>query len=110
MYIESPDKPNPFTSIEDPYAQLQDSIEKIHIENPHAVDLDRLAYETFIANKHGQSFFNEWKRRFLEESKIDPMHPQAQQAAIYWEGYRDCMRSAYKQAVAHRQRILSSTS
>ena len=109
MYIADrpEDLPNPFTTIEDPFAAVAESAKQRLLDNPHMFEDDRLAYETFIVSKEGGAFYERWKKKFLERSQFNPAHPQAQQMAMYWEGFRACFREAYEMAYAHQQRILS---
>lgn len=104
---ELPKDANPFTTIEDPFQVIRDNSKKMYLDNPSVFEFDRLAYETFLANKEGTAFYTMWKERYLERSLINPSDPQARQLALYWEGFKDCMRGAYKLALDHRMRILA---
>lgn len=107
LLSEPPREPNPFTTIEDPFKAVRDNSKQMYLDNPNVFEFDRLAYETFIGNKEGTAFFEMWKDKYLNRSLINPSDPQAQQLAIYWEGFKDCFRGAYKLALDHQMRILA---
>ncbi len=94
---------NPFLKAENYYDGYQDSIDKLK-NKPEAVELDKLCYFVFTT-ENGKKFINEVTERFIIPGFIHPNNPDIQNAAIYYEGFKEAFRMIRNCIKSHEQRI-----
>jgi hypothetical protein len=94
---------NPFLEPENYYEGYQQSIETLR-NKPEAIELDKLCYYVF-STEDGKKFLQEVTERFLIPGFIHPQAPNMEQAAIYYEGFKEAFRMIRNCIRSHEQRI-----
>jgi len=94
---------NPFLKQEDYFSGYQEKIDDLK-SRPAAVELDMLCYLVFKSDD-GKKLLNEFVERFMMPGFIDPYNPNAKEAALYYEGFKQAFRLIIGSVKAHQQRI-----
>ena len=81
--------------IEDKFKQSNDDLE-----------YERLCYEAFMANTDGQALLEQFKKRYHCMPLFTPMHPNAANLALFFEGFKEAFRGLEHAARTHQLRIL----
>lgn len=104
------DKPR-FNSEADPYFNghpvgLEDSLK----QKPEDLEYERLCFQAFLASKDGKDLLEQFKKRFHCMPLWTPMHPHAENLALFFEGFREALRGLEHSAKVHQARIQEQTS
>ncbi len=90
------------TPLDDPYKSAKQKQEET---DKAAIELQRLCYETFHTFPDGKRLY-EWLRdKYLLGSCYSPVDNNANELALYWEGFRECIRGIHALGEMHRKRI-----
>jgi hypothetical protein len=90
---------------QDPYKAYQASIDKMSVENPEALEFERICYELFIAHPCGKRWVELVKERYLNPPLFSPMHPNPDKQALYYAGYKTFPYEMMQYALSHQRRI-----
>jgi hypothetical protein len=105
--MENNQPENPYLKTPDPFEDYQDSIKK-NIESKQSkeqMEAERLCHALFTVNPDGIALIALMRARFFDQSLVPPMHDNAANIALYWEGFRDCIRVMQSMANIHQQRM-----
>ena len=69
-----------------------------------AQELQRLCYE-LLASDNGKKLIEMYTEQHIMQSKINPNVKDVKDYLLYWEGFRDCIRSFKENALAHHRHI-----
>jgi hypothetical protein len=110
--MQEQDKPqdNPYLKVENPYEEYEKS-QANNLKNKHSQDMlkvQRLCYQVFNTDD-GKELYKELESKFLLQSLYNPIQPEASNLAMYWEGFRDCIRSIKQMCDMHAQMNLQMT-
>jgi hypothetical protein len=100
-------KDNPYLKVENPYGDYEKSVKK-NLENKHSQDMlkvQRLCYQVFHVGEDGRELYKELENKFLLQSLYNPGQVNVEQFAMYWEGFRDCIRTFKQMCDMHGQMI-----
>ena len=98
---------NPFLKVENPYEDYEKSVAN-NLKSKHSQDMmkvQRLCYQVFECTDDGKQLYKELEAKFLLQSLYNPIQPEASNLALYWEGFRDCIRSIKQMCEMHGQMI-----
>ena len=90
---------------ENPYKSYQESIDK-SLQQKQAAELlkiQRLCYEVFAISSQGIELYKALEDKFLLQSLWNPLTEHAERVALYWEGFRDCIRSFKQMCEMHKK-------
>ena len=88
--------------LDDPYKNSRKNQE----ESEKAIlEIQRLCYETFHAFPDGKRLYEFLRDKYLMSACFNPNDPKAEQLAMYWEGFRECIRGIYQLGNIHAKRI-----
>jgi len=90
---------------ENPYDAYQKSIDN-SLQAKHAAEMlkiQRLCYQVFMLHNEGKELLQELENTFLIKQLWNPLTEHAERMAMYWEGFRDCIRSFRQMIDAHTQ-------
>jgi hypothetical protein len=107
MQEQDNNKPNPFLEIPNPYEDYEKSVQE-NLKHKHSQDMlkvQRLCYTVFAMNEDGKELYKELESKFLLQSLYNPVQPNVKNLALYWEGFRDCIRSFKQMCDMHGQMI-----
>lgn len=94
---------NPYLQQEDYFEGYQKKIEELK-QRPDVVELDKLCYLVF-QSEDGKKLLNEFVERYLLPGFANPSAPNAGEAALYYEGFKEGFRLIRGSIRAHQQRI-----
>lgn len=94
---------NPFLQQEDYFDGYKKKIDELK-HRPDVVELDKLCYLVFQSDD-GKKLINEFKERYLFPGFVNPSAPNAGEAAMYYEGFKEAFRLVIGSIKAHQQRI-----
>lgn len=94
---------NPFLQQEDYFDGYKKKIDELK-HRPDVVELDKLCYLVFQGDD-GKLLLNEFKERYLFPGFVNPGMPNAGEAALYYEGFKEGFRLIMGSIRAHQQRI-----
>ncbi len=94
---------NPFLQEENYYAGYQESIDKLK-DKPEALEMDKLCYLVF-STPDGKKLLSEIKERFIMPGFVHPNGANIQNAAVYFEGFKEFGRMILNCIKSHEQRI-----
>ena len=104
---EQDNKDNPYLKVENPYEDYEKSVQA-NLANKHSQDvlkIQRLCYQVFHLNPEGKELFEELQNKFLLQSLYNPVQANVEHMALYWEGFRDCIRTFKQMSDMHGQMI-----
>jgi hypothetical protein len=93
---------NEFLKIDNPFENVkhaQDEMVKAQME------FQRLCYEVFHVEPNGKKLMELLKERYLLRPLYTPDHPQAVTQSMFWEGFREAIRSFHNYGLQHIQYI-----
>lgn len=93
---------NPYLKIDNPFEYTQAAKEeaaKVELE------FQRLCYEVFHVEPKGVQLMEFLKERYLLRPLYLPDHPAASNQAMFWEGFREAVRSFHNFGLRHIQYI-----
>lgn len=96
-------KKNQFLEPENYYSGYQKSIDELK-NKPEILELDKLCYMVF-STENGKKFLHEITERFLIPGFVHPNSDNIQQAAVYYEGFKEAFRMIINCIKSHEQRI-----
>ena len=94
---------NPFLKDENYFEGYQKSIDDLK-QRPDLVELDMLCYMVFN-NENGKKLLNEFVERYIMPGFVNPSHPNAKEAGLYYEGFKEAFRLIRGSVKSHQQRI-----
>lgn len=94
---------NPFLKQEDYFDGYKQKIDELKYK-PEIVELDKLCYLVH-QSEDGKKLLNEYMERYLLPGFVNPAHPNARDAALYYEGFKEAFRLIRGSVKAHQQRI-----
>lgn len=96
-------KANPFLIYdEDPFEHAKDEVTKVQNES---IEFQRLCFTVFHQSEDGKKLYEMLKAQYLLQAKWSPTDPTAATQAIYWEGFRECIRGLYNMGLIHLKRV-----
>ena len=93
---------NPFLQVPDPFEDQRKQQNEVKEE---AIEFQRLCFEVFHMNNDGKALYEHIEKKFLLRALFAPSHPQSQNLALYWEGFKEALRGLWAQGNMHRRRI-----
>lgn len=102
-------KDNPLLQPEDYAKGYKDSIENLK-NDPKLISLDKLCYETFVANENGKKFMEYVTDHYLIPPMADRGSPDFTIKVIWAEGFKDFARMIRSCIRSHEQRIKAGAS
>ena len=69
------------------------------------IEFQRLCYETFIAFPDGKRLYEHMRDHYLLKAVYSPADPQSKELALFWEGFRECIRGMHLSGKVHEKRI-----
>lgn len=93
---------NPLLQTEDPYANVK-TVQNAATDAQ--MEFQRLCWELFHQDLRGKKFIELLKERYLMRPLFTPDHPQGSNQAMFWEGFREAVRSFYNYGLQHQQYI-----
>lgn len=102
---------NDLLKIPDPFEQLREAQERLvatHPETHKVNELNRLCYEVFIESPAGIRLMELLKQKVLDQ-EFNPLHPNANQLAIFNEAMRISIMGLWELAETHREQINAQT-
>lgn len=100
---------NPFNTKPDPYFNNH-GIEDKFQQNPDDLEYERLCYECLLSTTDGQALLEQFKKRYHCMPLYTPMHPNAANLALFFEGFKEAFRGLEHAARTHQKRILENKS
>jgi hypothetical protein len=94
---------NPYLQQEDYFEGYKKKIDELK-SRPDVVELDKLCYLVF-QGEDGKKLLNEFTERYLLPGFVNPSHPNAGEASLYYEGFKEAFRLIRGSIRAHQQRI-----
>jgi hypothetical protein len=94
---------NPYLEPENYYQGYQESIDNLK-NKPEAMEMDKLCYLVFSSD-NGKKLISEIIERFIMPGFIHPASDNMQNAAIYYEGFKEAFRMILNCIKSHEQRI-----
>lgn len=94
---------NPFLKQEDYFEGYKKKIDELKTR-PDVVELDKLCYHVF-SSEDGKKLLEQFTNRYLIPGFVNPGHPSATTAAMYYEGFKEAFRLIIGSVRAHQQRI-----
>ena len=98
-------KDNPHLTIPDFAAERKKALDDYYKAHPELIEVDRLCYELFIANKEGDKLLKTLFSQYVEQPLVDPTASHAANSAVYWAGFTDCLKNLRARASTHLKRI-----
>lgn len=68
-------------------------------------EFQRLCYSTFHNYADGQKLWEMLKEMYLMQQHVDPAAPNANNLAIWWDGFKSSLLGLYNMGLAHKKRI-----
>ena len=96
-------KENEFLKQENYYQGYQEKIDDLK-NNSNVIELDKLHYLVFRTDE-GKKLLEAYKERYLLPGFVNPNNPNAQTAAMYFEGFKEAYRIIIGSIRSHEQRI-----
>lgn len=97
------DKKNPYIEQENYFEGYNESIER-NKNNADTVEFDKLCFEVFMNTDLGKRLMTIMVDTYLMKSFAYPNDSSYQTKAVYFEGYRDCVRTFKNAATNYKQR------
>lgn len=97
---------NPYLDTQNPYTEYErkdDGASKSQLE------FQRLCYEVFLVEPSGKRLMEILKERYVMQACFSPTHPQATQLAMFWEGFKEAIRTLQNYGVQHAHYIGGNT-
>lgn len=98
---------------QNPYLQPEDFFSgyKKH-EDParqnEVVDFEKLCYQLF-ENEQGRKFWELITERYLLQGFVDPQSSSSNNAAVYYEGFKESFRMLRRCIISHKNRIAAES-
>lgn len=92
---------NPFLKIDNPFEQVNQNQEQA-IEK--AKEFQRLCHSIWHVNADGKALFEMLKDMYLMQQQIDPSQPNANNLALWWDGFKANILGQYNMGLAHHRR------
>jgi len=93
---------NPFLRVLDPFESQRKQQQQVKDE---MIEFQRLCFETFHMFKDGKSLYDLIKERYLLRALFSPADKNANELALYYEGFKEAFRGLWTQGDIHRRRI-----
>jgi hypothetical protein len=104
--VDNPQQqPNPHTTIENPYAQYQDSLDELSKMFPEIHEFARTCYEIFLMSNDGKILWEILQNKFLWANLVNPTSDNCANTSLYWTGFTDCIKQFRQLGLQHKQRI-----
>jgi hypothetical protein len=103
-------KDNPFLKVENPYEDYAASQAR-NLQNKHAQEvmkLQKICY-MMLQSDSGKEWLKEFENKFMLQTLYNPSQTGVEQLSIYWEGFRDCIRTVKQMSDMHAQMITELT-
>lgn len=98
---------NPFLVPEDYTAEYKKQVDNAN-KDPKTLDYHRLTYALF-KSKDGEEWLDGMVERYLIPGFVNPAAVTAPHAALYYEGFKECIRMIKNAIRAHEQFIESES-
>lgn len=90
---------NPFLQVPNPFEEVQTSQNAASRE---ALEFQKLCWTVFHVEPSGKRLMELLKERYLLRPLFSPDHPQGQNQAMFWEGFREAIRSFHNYGLQHQ--------
>lgn len=97
------DEENPYLKNENYYEGYAKKADELKYDPEH-VDIEALIYRVY-ASEDGKKLIEYYKDKFIFPGFVNPAHPNARDAGLWYEGFKEAYRCIINSIKAHEQRV-----